>query len=433
MDWLTFTDVFQFFLRMKGSSFSILYLVGMLLSAQPKIASEFGFTKEDASNAFVKAMNSSYDTIIIDKKDSDWIIGPTVISNIHNKVIILESGVVIRAKKHAFPRKGDVLLKFLNCSNIEILGYGASLIMNKEEYTDGEWRMTLSLINANEFTVKGIRLADSGGDGIYIDGWKEGDFSQNISIEDVISENHKRQGMSIISAENVWVKNSVFKDTKGTLPEAGLDLEPDDPKDRMVNINFENCRFVNNNHAGIVLGLNKLDSSSLPVSVIFKNCMLSMNHKPQNAYVAAEIVAGAAIKDPVKGSVIFEGLEIAGSDWGVLYSRKTSKAYEVIFINCTANDICKKQTMPPIYLEVPDYYASSGPLGGFRFDNFQLNYKGILPFMKVRGSSLRTLKGVEDIYGTVTTGNIGQQNIQYIKYNPIQNRNVSLQFFLLEK
>ncbi|XLS30788.1 right-handed parallel beta-helix repeat-containing protein [Flavobacteriaceae bacterium M23B6Z8] len=418
---------------MKTRFFWILFLMGLLINAQSKNASDFGFIEGDASEAFFKAINAPYDTIIIDKQKSDWVIGPTIISNVQNKVIIIEAGVTIRAKKNAFPRKGDVLLKFLNCSNIALLGYDASLVMNKEEYNDGEWRMTLSLINADNFTVKGIRVADSGGDGIYIDGWKKGDYSKNIIIEDVVSENHRRQGMSIISAQNVWVRNSIFKDTKGTLPEAGLDLEPDDPKDRMVNINFENCRFENNNHAGIVLGLNKLDSSSLPVKVIFKNCVLSMNHKPENAYVAAEIVAGAAIKNPVKGTVTFEGVKIDGSDWGVLYSRKTSDAYKVIFRNCSATGICKKKTMPPVYLEVPDYYASSGPLGGFIFEDFTLVYDGDLPFMKVRGSTLRTLKGVEDVKGTVTTSKRSQHNVQYVKYNPAQNRNFSLRFILSDK
>jgi hypothetical protein len=410
-----------------------LLLFYYIAHAQVKNASSFGYDENDATNAFVKAMNSGYDTIIIDKQKADWVLRPTILSNLHNKVVILEKGVVIKAKKNAFPKKGDVLLKFLNCRDLEILGYGASLQMNKEEYTDGEWRMTLSIINGNQITIKGLRLADSGGDGIYIDGWKQGEFSQNIWIEDVVSENHKRQGMSIISAQNVWVNNSVFKDTKGTLPEAGLDLEPDDPKDRMININFENCRFINNNHAGIVLGLNKLNSESLPVSISFKNCYLSMNHKPENAYVSAEIVFGAAIKDPVKGSVEFENLLIDGSDWGVFYSRKTSRAYKVTFTNCRAIDICKKETMPPVYLEVPDYFSSSGPLGGFYFNDFKISYKADLPFMKVRGSSLRTLKAVKDIRGTVLLNKQRSSYIDYIKYNPLQNRNVEIIFNLLKE
>lgn len=414
--------------RIIGLFFTASFLVVKYPYAQTVKASSFGYNKQDASAAFLKAMHSEYDTLIIDKQEGDWITGPTIISDIHKKVIILEPGVIIRAKKNAFPKKGDVLLKLLNCTDLQFLGYGAALIMNKEEYTDGEWRMGLSLINVKNTVVKGIKVADSGGDGIYIDGWKRGEYSQNIIIEDVVSENNKRQGMSIISAENVWVRNSVFKNTKGTLPEAGLDLEPDDPFDRMVNINFENCRFVNNNHAGIVLGLNKLNSESIPVSVSFKSCYLSMNHKVENNYVPAEIVVGAAAKNPVKGKVLFEDLVIYESNWGIVYSRKTSKAYDVVFKNCVAKAICKNGTMPPIYFEVPDYYASSGPLGGFYFDNLKISYAADLPVIKVRGSSLRTLKGVENVTGSIFLNQQKTDTVAYVKYNPSQNRNVKLTF-----
>lgn len=98
-------------------------------------------------------------------------------------------------------------------------------------------------------------IRDSGGDGIYIAGKGEGTFSENIYLENIKSINNKRQGMSIISAHNVFVKNCEFTETNGTLPEAGLDIEPNTPKDRIVKINFENCSFTNNNHSGILLSL----------------------------------------------------------------------------------------------------------------------------------------------------------------------------------
>jgi hypothetical protein len=50
-------------------------------------------------------MNSGYDTIIIDKQKADWVLRPTILSNLHNKVVILEKGVVIKAKKKCLPQK----------------------------------------------------------------------------------------------------------------------------------------------------------------------------------------------------------------------------------------------------------------------------------------------------------------------------------------
>ena len=407
--------------------FTLLVVSGGI-TAQTGKASTFGYQESDATEAFVKALQSSYDTIIIDKQKEDWIIRPITLRNVANKTIVFENGVVLRAKKNAFPRRGDVLLKLINCENIKLSGYGAQFTMNKEEYTDGEWRMALSILSSKAITVKGLLISNSGGDGIYIGGVKKGEFSDGIYIEDIISENHKRQGMSIVSAKNVKVVNATFKNTKGVLPEAGVDLEPDHPEDRIENIVFENCVFTGNNHSGILLALNKLTSASVPVSVRFFKCYLKMNHVPSNSYAPAEIVINANATDPVKGAIEFEELFIDGSLWGVLYTRKLSKAFHVTFRNCYARNICQNGTMPPFYFEVPDYFNSSGPLGGFTFENFHVSYTHELPVFKVRSSSLRTLKGLENITGKLIVRNSHKKSIEYIKYHPAQNRKVSLDF-----
>ncbi|WP_340063264.1 right-handed parallel beta-helix repeat-containing protein [Ascidiimonas aurantiaca] len=398
------------------------------ITAQKIKASAFGYKALDATEAFMRALQSSHDTILIDRQKEDWILSPVTLRNLTNKTIVFESGVVVKAKKNAFLRKGDVLLKLINCENINILGYGAQFIMNKEEYTDGEWRMGISMLSSKAITVKGLVISNSGGDGVYIGGARRGEFSENIYIEDIVSENHKRQGISIVSARNVKVVNSIFKNTKGVLPGAGVDIEPDHPEDRIENITFENCVFTGNDHAGILLALTKLTSASVPVQVRFSGCYLKMNHLPSNSYAPAEIVINANATDPVKGKVEFENLFIDGSLWGVLYTRKLSKAFQVTFRNCYARNICQKGTMPPFYFEVPDYFNSSGPLGGFTFENFYIDYESNLPVFKIKGSSLRTLKGFENITGRLMVRNKYEKSIEYIKYHPAQNRGVSLDF-----
>jgi hypothetical protein len=52
-------------------------------------------------------------------------------------------------------------------------------------------------------------------------------------------------------AENMTVENSMFSNTAGTPPAAGVDLEPDHPTYRFINISFVNCSFVNNQGGGI--------------------------------------------------------------------------------------------------------------------------------------------------------------------------------------
>lgn len=308
--------------------------------------------------------------------------------------------------------------------------------MNKEEYTDGEWRHGISLNNCKNIKLHNLTIESSGGDGIYIDGLGDnnGSFSNNILIDHIKSVNNKRQGMSIISGQNIEVTNSIFSDTKGTLPEAGVDLEPDHWSNRLVNINFRNCSFIRNGHAGIVLALGKLTSDSEPVSILFDNCYLSMNHRPDNSYVASEIVIASNDDFPVKGRAVFDNLIIDGSNWGMLYSSKSSTAYHVTFKNCYAKDICKEEGMTPIYFEVPEYFKASGPVGGFSFKDMLIDYsvknnKVNSNFLVVKGASLRTLKGFHNVNGEFTLRTTNNENgIKYIKYNRRLNKNVNIKF-----
>ena len=63
--------------------------------------------------------------------------------------------------------------------------------------------------------MRGLRITESGGDGIYVHGAK------NVRVEDCIVDRNWRQGMSVISARGLTVERTVFAATNGTPPEAG--------------------------------------------------------------------------------------------------------------------------------------------------------------------------------------------------------------------
>lgn len=400
-----------------------------ILSAQRIEASKFGYNPNDATECLLKAFSSKYDTIVITKQIADWKVAPLSVKNISNKTIIFKKGVVLVALPGKFGDENACLLELDNARDISVLGYGATFKMNKKEYLDGEWRHALSLMQCENITIKGLVIRDSGGDGVYIAGRDKGTFSENIHIEDIRSINNKRQGMSIISAQNVLVRNCEFTETGGTLPEAGLDIEPNNSKDRIVNINFEQCSFTNNNHSGILVALGKLDAGSLPVTISFTDCYLSNNHVQSNKYPSAEININANKNNPVGGSVLFEDCLIENSNWRMLYSRKRSDAFTVTFKNCAAINICKNKKYPPIGFEVPDYRTIFSSLGGFTFNNLYIQYSNTNPIIEIRGSRLGTLEHVKDISGGITVKNRfldPLEQIKYINYNPELNVKVDL-------
>jgi hypothetical protein len=53
--------------------------------------------------------------------------------------------------------------------------------------------------------------------------------SLNTHIVDCVFDRNYRQGMSVIAAVNLTVERTIFSNTAGTAPAAGVDLEPDCP------------------------------------------------------------------------------------------------------------------------------------------------------------------------------------------------------------
>ena len=74
--------------------------------------------------------------------------------------------------------------------------------------------------------------------------------SRDIHISDCIFDKNYRQGMSIIGAVNMLVERSVFSNTNGTAPSAGVDVEPYLPTFEVANVSFIDCQASNNSGPG---------------------------------------------------------------------------------------------------------------------------------------------------------------------------------------
>lgn len=368
------------------------------------LASSFGYNSIDATSAFFAAIKSDNNTIIIDRQPTPWIVDTNTFWDLHNKKIIFEPGVVVKAKEGAFLGRGDNLMRINRAVNVELIGYGATLRMNRSEYLslDGDGRHSISLREATNVSIKGFKIEESGGDAIYVAGVADGSYSQNINIRDVTIDGATRQGISIITAQDLCIDNVDISNVRGKLPEAGIDFEPNESFDRIVNNVVSNSRLHNNGHTGVVLALGNLLSTSIPVSVTVKNIYLSMNHDISNPYISTEISMGANHDSPVGGSVLFENITLDGSQWGLLHSRKPAGAYDVTFRNVLVKNALQAGTHRSIGLETPSYEDPSN-LGGFHFENVYLQYESIEAPVKIFGDN--SLIELRDITGIVTMVN----------------------------
>ena len=137
--------------------------------------------------------------------------------------------------------------------NIIIQG-GGSIVGDVVTHTGttGELGMGISIYDGNNITIKDVSVKNCWGDGIYIGQVKAAttSYSSNILIDNVTIDSNRRQGISIISVENLTIRNSRIINTgaiKFTSPGAGIDIEPNIANAMVRNINIEGCYFSGNN------------------------------------------------------------------------------------------------------------------------------------------------------------------------------------------
>ena len=204
-------------------------------------ASWWGFDPADSTAAIQSAIDSGASKIIIEKMKSPWIINKINLSG--DQEIVFEKGVVILAKKGEFKGITDALFTVSQKKNITLTGYGATLQMRRADYDaapyqKAEWRNAINILSCSNVTISGLTIKESGGDGIYLGVAKPGVTNKGVLIKGVKCVNNYRQGISIISAENLLIENSTFKGTHGTAPMAGVDFEPNYPDERLVKLCF---------------------------------------------------------------------------------------------------------------------------------------------------------------------------------------------------
>jgi hypothetical protein len=155
------------------------------------------------------------------------------------------------------------LIKVWNVNNVRIVG--GSLVGDRTRHkgTTGEWGYGINISGSKHVVVKQVRLSNFWGDGIWVGAIttsKSQVRSDYVKIMNVVSSNNRRQGLSIGPAQHVYIVDSTFKNTNGTLPEAGIDIEPM-TEGKTNTIRLERNTFSGNRGNGIELHSNISDIS----------------------------------------------------------------------------------------------------------------------------------------------------------------------------
>lgn len=354
-------------------------------------ASTFGWNATNATTAFVNAINSANDTIVIDKQASDWMINPTHFEYVNNKTIIFENGVNLVARPGAFSGIYSTLFYLDECNNITVIGYGATFKMQKNEYiayNNSQFRHCISMMSCNNIKIYGLKLMDSGGDGILVASWTGitlQRYCENILLKDLWADNHYRQGISVISAQHVRIENCWFTNTSGTEPQAGVDIEPNQPYERLIDIVFEKCRFTGNAGSGILIAPISINSTTLPMDVTFSNCYVSNNGINKYQIATYGYASGAT------GNVNFNNCMTDGGAYSV-GGTKLASGYKAKFNNCVFRNPTN------IVINFDDHTTSTSTIrnGGASFTNCLAFYNTTYRYFNIWRANA-TSAGLDDV------------------------------------
>ena len=182
--------------------------------------------------------------------------------------------------------KGCYVIQIKNAENVTIKGNG-SIVGDKKEHKGigGEWGHGVNITNSKYVTIKDLSIRNCWGDCIYV-----GDESLNILIENCTLEDGRRQGISVTSADGVFINDCNITNVYGTAPQHAIDIEPN-KGESVDNVRIEKVA-IRNCHGGIMSWKPEL---AFIGNIIIKNCVISDLKVP--APISMQLAKKVTIED----------------------------------------------------------------------------------------------------------------------------------------
>ncbi len=376
---------------------------GTLKSAR---ASWWGFDAEDATDCLQNAIRSGVPELIVDHVGADWIVHRPL-QLVSDQTIVFSDGVVVQAAKGKFKGRNDSLFEARGISGFSLVGQGKAVLrMHRDDYDDpelyekAEWRHGIGLWDCRDVVLRGLTVTETGGDGLYLGASSKG-TNRNVLVEEMDFVANYRQGISVISAENLTIRRCRLNRTDGTNPKAGIDFEPNLPGQRLVNCLLEDCELADNAGGGVAIYTVNLDGQSAPLSITVKDCRFSGN----SGGLLATTTRDAA--NSVKGSVTFLGCTFERDHLSI--RNPVAGAVQYRFEDCTLDfsgvgeEAGRKET--PILLRT-DSRVEQPSLGGIVFERtLVVGDPGLVPIaLRLDGRAFLT----DDVTGSLLVRSQGE-------------------------
>lgn len=187
-----------------------------------------------------------------------------------NKTLVFQKNTILKIEPNNLERYG--IINIIGSNNIKIINAKIQGDRDSHKSDKGEWGHGINILGGKDITIQNFIISNCWGDGIYI-GRNNNEVSQNITINQGVVLNNRRNGISITSVNRTKLNKITSAYTNGTAPEFGIDVEPNSYLDEIQNVEIIDFISYYNQNGGLSIGLNKIGIDSPKI----KNISVSVN------------------------------------------------------------------------------------------------------------------------------------------------------------
>ena len=156
------------------------------------------------------------------------------------------------------------IINIQSVENVNVFGGTIKGDRNEHIANTGEWGNGIVIKDSKNINIYGTKIVDCWGDGVYL-----GVGSEKVFLHNIYSSNNRRNNLSLISCKVFRAKNCVFNNANGTLPMAGVDVEPNDGTSDLEDIKFIDCVF-RGNERGFAVNVVRMKDTRKNIDVEFR-------------------------------------------------------------------------------------------------------------------------------------------------------------------